>query len=97
MKTDQIKAVLVSAIGGRAKDWRRYSKFTFRNHSEFLQKEFNNSSIEDLEYADYNQGSIPNSGICRSFVARVDDADFTAHVITSDDDSSIVYLSASGD
>lgn len=98
MNTDHIKSILVSAIGGHAKDWKRYAKFKFNNHKEFEEKEINNLDIGSLELADYNQGSLPNSGICRMFVSYIEDlGDTTAYVITSDDDSGITYISVSSD
>jgi hypothetical protein len=51
----------------------------------------------DLAHADFNNGVFQTSGVCRVFIAELDMGDTTAHVITSGDDKTIVYISASSD
>lgn len=97
MDTNTIKGILVKSIGGKLNDWKRTEKFSFANHNEFFVKESNNTNLNDLAWADYAHGAVPNSGVCRVFVAYLDVGDTTAHVITSDNDESVVYITVSSD
>jgi hypothetical protein len=97
MDIDIIKTHLSFVIGGKPSNWKRTEKFKFSSSQDFSEKELNNMDPADLAHADFNNGVFQTSGVCRVFIAELDMGDTTAHVITSGDDKTIVYISASSD